>query len=177
MTRVILPVAFGSVMLSLVIRPASFADIPSIAKVRSGALTDQEISGFTVPGSGQYYSKEKLTEMWDANNRLKDDSEVFVAATGGRVIGFIVFNMNNCDDNIDNVVVAKKEQGKGVGRALVVYVEDLAKSRRMDVITTDTTEKVFLGKLMIFGRKWVMKIQGKGHLQVAILESFLWLRD
>ena len=79
-------------------------------------------------------------EMWETDNRLKDDSEVFVAVFDGKVIGFIVFNMNNCDDNIDNVVVAKKEQGNGVGRALVEYIEDLAKSRAMDVITTDTTE-------------------------------------
>lgn len=127
-------------MPSLVINPASIADIPSIAEVRSAALTDEEISGFSVPGSSLYYSKEKLMEMWDTGNRLKDDSEVFVALFDGKVVGFIVFNMNNCDDNIDNVVVAKKEQGKGVGRALVKYIEELAKSRGMDVVTTDTTE-------------------------------------
>jgi len=125
-------------MSSLVVRPASISDIPSIIEVRSGALTDQEIAGFSVPGSSLYYSK--LMEIWDTGNRLKDDSEVFVAVSDGKVIGFIVFNMNNCDDNIDNVVVARKEQGKGVGRSLVEYVEDLAKSRGMDVITTDTTE-------------------------------------
>jgi len=124
----------------LTIRPASVTDIPSIAEVRSAALTDEEISGFSVPGSSPYYSKEELMEMWETDNRLKDDSEVFVAVFDGKVIGFIVFNMNNCDDNIDNVVVAKKEQGNGVGRALVEYIEDLAKSRAMDVITTDTTE-------------------------------------
>ena len=78
--------------------------------------------------------------MWDTGSRLKDDSEVFVAVSDGKVIGFIVFNMNSCDDNIDNVVVAKKEQGKGVGRALVEYIEDLAKSRGMNAIKTDTTE-------------------------------------
>ena len=127
-------------MPSLLVRPALITDIPSIAEVRSGALTDEEISGFSVPGSSLYCSIEKLMEMWDTDNSLKDDSEVFVAVSDGKVIGFIVFNMNNCDDNIDNVVVDKKEQGKGVGKALVEYVEDLARSRGMDVITTDTTE-------------------------------------
>jgi len=125
-------------MPALSIRPASISDIPSIVEVRSGALTDKELSGFSVPGSSQYYSK--LTEMWDTNNKLKDDSEVFVAVFEGKVVGFIVFSMKQCDDNIDNIVVAKEEQGKGVGRALVEYIEDLAKSRGMDVITTDTTE-------------------------------------
>jgi len=125
-------------MPALSIRPASISDIPSIVEVRLGVLTDKELSGFSVPGSSLYYSK--LTEMWNTGNRLKDDSEVFVAVSDGKVVGFIVFSMKQCDDNIDNIVVAKKEQGKGVGRALVEYIEDLAKSRGMDVITTDTTE-------------------------------------
>ena len=127
-------------MLALVIHKASVADIPSIAEVRSGALTDHEMSGFSIPESGLYYSKEHLMEIWETDNRLRVGSEVFVAVLGSRVVGFIVFNMNNRDDNIDNVVVAKGEQGKGVGRALVEFVENLARSRGMNVITTDTTE-------------------------------------
>ena len=78
--------------------------------------------------------------MWDGGHRLKDGLEVFVADYKSKIIGFIVYNMEDCDDNIDNLVVAKKEQGKGIGRALVEYVEGLAKSRGFDVITTDTTE-------------------------------------
>lgn len=127
-------------MTSLIILPASITDVPSIVGVRSGTLTDQEISGFTVPGNNLYSSEEKLMEIWDRDNRLKDGSEVFVAVSKGKVIGFIVFNMDDYDDNIDNIVVAKKEQRKGVGRALVEYVEQLAKSRGMDIIKTDTTE-------------------------------------
>ncbi len=129
-----------SIMVSLVIREATVADIPLIAEVRSGALTEQEIFGFSVPGSGLFYSKGKLVEMWDTGNRLKEGSEVFVASFGRRVIGFIVFNMTNLDDNMDNVVVAKNEQGKGVGKALVRHVEALAKFRGMDFVTTGTTE-------------------------------------
>jgi hypothetical protein len=52
--------------------------------------------------------------MWNIGNRLKDDSEVFAAVSEGKIIGFIIFSMKQCDDNIDNIVVAKKEQGKGV---------------------------------------------------------------
>jgi GNAT superfamily N-acetyltransferase len=122
----------------LAVRPASISDIQSIVEVRSGALTNKELSGFSVSGSSLYYSK--LNEMWNTGNRLKDNSEVFVAVSEGKIVGFIVFSMKQCDDNIDNIVVAKKEQGKGVGRALVEYIEDLAKSRGMDAITTDTTE-------------------------------------
>jgi ribosomal protein S18 acetylase RimI-like enzyme len=63
-----------------------------------------------------------------------------VAEGQEKVIGFIVLNMGVSEDIIDNIIVAKEEQGKGVGRALVAYVEKLVKSRGFDVITTDTTE-------------------------------------
>lgn len=127
-------------MASLVIRPASIKDVLSIVKVRLGAFTDKEVSGFIVPGESIYASIEKMRKMWDRENFLKDGFEVFVAECEAKVVGFIVYNMNSSDDNIDNVVVAKEEQGKGVGRALVEYVEELARSRGFSVIKTDTIE-------------------------------------
>ena len=127
-------------MTALKIRPATISDVSSIVEVRLGALTDDEISGFSVPGDNLYSSVEKLCDMWDKENRLKGGFEVFVAELEGRVIGFIVFNMKSSDDNIDNVVVVRGEQGKGVGRALVGYVEELARSRGFSVLRTDTTE-------------------------------------
>lgn len=127
-------------MSSLVIRPASISDVPSIVEVRLEALTEKEISGFTVPGDNLYSSIEELQKSWDRDNRLKDGLEVFVAVFEEKVVGFIVYNMESHDDNIDKIVVAKEEQRNGVGRALVEYVEELAKSRGFDFITTDTTE-------------------------------------
>lgn len=127
-------------MTSLVIRPASIADVVSIVEARKGALTDEEISGYSIPGDNIYFSINKLRKTWDRDNRLENGFEIFVAESKGKVIGFIVYNMEDRDDNIDNLVVAIQEQGKGVGRALVEYLEKLVKSRGFDVITTDTTE-------------------------------------
>ena len=127
-------------MSSLIIRPASITDIPSIVEVRVGAFTEEEVSGFIAQGESLYASIEKLREKWDRENLLKDGFEVFVGEDKGKVVGFIVYNMKSCDDNIDNLVVAKEERGKGVGRALVEYVEALAKSRGINVMRTDTTE-------------------------------------
>lgn len=127
-------------MASLVIRPASIADVASIVEVRLGALTQKELFGFSVPGDNLYSSIVMLKKMWGRGNRLRDGFEVFVAVLEGKVIGFIVINMEVDDDNIDNIVVVKEEQGKGVGRTLVEYVERLMKSRGFDFITTDTTE-------------------------------------
>jgi ribosomal protein S18 acetylase RimI-like enzyme len=127
-------------MSSLVIRPAVIRDVSSIVEVRMGAFMEEDVSGFIVPGESLYASTEKLRKMWDKENLLKAGFEVFVAEWETNMVGFIVYNMKSCDDNIDNVVVAKKEQGKGVGRALVEYVEALAKYRGYDVMRTDTTE-------------------------------------
>ena len=128
-------------MSSLKIRPATIDDALSIAEIRVGALlTKDEVSGFVVPSDNLYSSADKLRKVWDRNNRLQDGFEVFVAERNGKEIGFIVLNMGVSDDNIDNVVVAKKEQGKGIGRALVEYVEELARSRGFSVLKTDTTE-------------------------------------
>jgi ribosomal protein S18 acetylase RimI-like enzyme len=127
-------------MSSLAIRPATINDISSIVEVRLGAFTEEEVSGFIVPGKSLYASIERLRKNWDKENLLKGDFEVFVAESEGKVVGFIVYNMKISDDNIENVVVAKEEQGKGVGKALVEYVESLAKSRGINVMRTDTTE-------------------------------------
>jgi ribosomal protein S18 acetylase RimI-like enzyme len=127
-------------MPSLVIRPASIIDVPSIVEIRVGALTEDELSGFVVHGESLYSSVKKLRDEWDTENRLKNGIEVFVAENMEQVNGFIVYNMDDPDDNIDNLVVAKQEQGKGIGRALVKYIERLAKSRGFDIVTTDTTE-------------------------------------
>ena len=115
-------------------------DISSIVEVRLGAFTEKEVAGFIIPGESLYASAEKLQKRWDRENRLKDGFEVFVAERQGKVIGFIVYNMKSYDDNIDNLVVALEEQGKGVGSALVKYVEGLAKSKGYDIMRTDTTE-------------------------------------
>ena len=127
-------------MLMLKIRPATVNDISSIVEIRLGALTEEEVSGYVVPSDNICSSVKKLQEVWYRENKLTGGFEVFVAEKEGKVIGFTVYNMKSVDDNIDNIVVTKEEQGKGVGRALVEYLEEMAKSRGLSVITTDTTE-------------------------------------
>ncbi len=80
-----------------------------------------------------------------------------MAEREARVVGFIVYNMRSLDDNIDNLVVEKEEQGKGVGKALVEFVEELARSRGYDVIKTVQPRmlKMFHGNRMVSGEKLV----------------------
>lgn len=126
-------------MTSFTIRPASIRDVPLIVDIRLGAVTEEDIFEFGIPGDNSFTSNEKLREIWVIENKLKEGFEVFVAESQYKIIGFIVFTMKGCD-NIDNIVIAENEQNKGVGRALVEYVENLARTRGFSMIGTDTTE-------------------------------------
>lgn len=130
------------IMQGLVIRPASIADLSSIINIRLSSVRKEELIGFSSPNSDLYWLNNKLEEDWIEKNKLKNGFEVFVAEKKGQIVGFIFFNMNNHEDNIDNIVVSKEERKKGIGGVLVKYVEKLAKSRGFDIITTDTTENV-----------------------------------
>jgi len=127
-------------MTSLVIRAAAVKDVSSIVRIRLTALTEEEIRGFSAPEFATYSSIEELRKVWSRENRLKDGFEVFVAEDEGKMVGFIVFKMERDSGCIDNIVVVKEEQGKGIGRALVAYVEGIAKSKGCYLMKTDTTE-------------------------------------
>jgi GNAT superfamily N-acetyltransferase len=129
-----------SYMSSLVIRVATIRDISGIVKIRLKTLTDEEISGFSAPEFATTSSNEKLLKLWDKGNRLKDGFEVFLAEDEGRLLGYMMFKLEGDSGYIDDIVVAKEEQGKGVGRALVTYAEGVAKSQKCYLMKTDTTE-------------------------------------
>ena len=132
--------SLDSYMPSLLIRAATIGDIPSIVKIRIRTLSDEEISGFSAPEFAITSSNEKLLKVWDRGNRLKDGFEVFLAEDDGRAVGYIMFKVEGDSGYIDDIVVAKEEQGKGVGRALVTHAEGVAKSRECYMMKTDTTE-------------------------------------
>lgn len=128
--------------MTLIIRKATQKDIPAIVKVRHTAFTEKEVEGFTTPTPSIYCSPQKLMKEWVHDNVLKQGWEIFVAENNQKIVGFIVFKLNNDFGYIDNINVAKTMQGKGIGKALVEYVEKLAKSAGIDVMKTDTTENL-----------------------------------
>jgi GNAT superfamily N-acetyltransferase len=125
---------------ALVIRAAVVKDIPSIVEVRLATLTEDEIRGFSAQEFPSYYSNEELTKGWTEGNKLKDGFEVLAAEVDEEMVGFIVFKLENNYDCIDNIVVVKEKQGKGIGRALVEYAEGIAESKGIYLMKTDTTE-------------------------------------
>jgi ribosomal protein S18 acetylase RimI-like enzyme len=130
-------------MTSVMIRPATVKDVSSIVRIRLATLTKKEIRGFSAPALTTTYSlTEELRKMWDRGNRLKNGFEVCVAEDDAKIVGFIVFKMEHDYGYIDNIVVSKQKQGKGIGRALVTYTEGIAKAKGCYLMKTDTTENV-----------------------------------
>ena len=127
-------------MKNISIREASIEDIESIVRVRRTAFTDKEIRGFTTPGRSIFYSVSRLKRAWKEDNRLKGEWEIYVALDKQSIVGFIVFKVEKSAGYIDNINVAKQQKGKGVGKALVTRVEEIARSRGIRVMKTDTTE-------------------------------------
>jgi len=128
-------------MTSVMIRQATVRDVSSIVRIRLATLTEKEIRGFSAPALTTTYSlTEELRKMWDRGNRLKNGFEVFVAKAEAKIVGFIVFKMEHGYGYIDNIVVSKEKQGKGIGRALVTYAEGIAKAKGCYLMKTDTTE-------------------------------------
>jgi len=120
-------------VVDVIIREATREDIPSIVEVRRASTTEEEIIGFTAPEWGTFLDVEKLRNEWTTGNRLKEDYEV-------QIVGYLVFKREHEHLYIDVLNVKKREQGKGVGKALLEYLERLAIESGLARIETDTTE-------------------------------------
>ena len=126
--------------MALKIRAATKEDIHSMVKLRLATLTNDEVRGFSAPEFAFTSSTAKLRGVWGQENKLKDGFEVFIGEAKSRLVGYIMFKTEGNFGYIDDIVVDKQEQGKGIGKALVGYVEDLAKSKGCSIMKTDTTE-------------------------------------
>jgi ribosomal protein S18 acetylase RimI-like enzyme len=122
------------------IRKASDGDILSIVQVSLASASKEETEGFAAPEWMTYSSTEELKKVWRTGNRLGDGCEVVVAEKERRIVGFIVFKVESDHIYIDNIDITREEQRRGIGRALVAHVENLALAKGYSSVKTDTTE-------------------------------------
>ena len=127
-------------MKDIAIREATADDIHAIVRVRRAAFTEEEVRGWTTPEHSIFFSRPALRAAWDKNDTLKEGWKIAVAERGGNVSGFIVFGIKDGCGFIENLNVAKPQQRMGVGKALVLYVENSAKAAGCRLMKTDTTE-------------------------------------
>ena len=81
-----------------------------------------------------------MLEDYDALIRA---GEVWVLAEGGEVLGVLV--MRPAEDHlfVDNVAVAPRHQGRGLGRELVAFAEERAEGAGLAEIRLYTNEKMW----------------------------------
>lgn len=124
----------------VIIREAMKGDIPSIVEVRRASTTEEETIGFTTAEWGTFLDVEKLRNEWTTGNRLKDDYEVVVSEIDKQIVGFLVFKREQEHMYLDAVHIRKSEQKKGIGSALLEYLERLTIECGLGRIETDTVE-------------------------------------
>ncbi len=109
------------------VRPATDADLPQVAAIWAPILRDT-----TITFASDARPSAVLARM--VADRRKGGYEFLVAAEGGRVLGFATYSQfragNGYATSMEHtVILAPDASGRGVGRALMLAVEDHARGR------------------------------------------------
>ncbi|HDZ35628.1 MAG TPA: GNAT family N-acetyltransferase [Thermococcus sp.] len=128
------------------VRPATLDDVRGIVEVHtagekaSGGIYDRYIRG------GPWMALETLAIH--LNSLLLDDQLVAVAELGGKIVGEVevLFSEEPIGGklrrigHVDVIEVHPDYRGRGVGRALMEFVEDAARERGAEMLTTQPDE-------------------------------------
>lgn len=80
-----------------------------------------------------------MSENYDA---LLESQNLYVSRLDGCVIGAIHLLQMNDSLSIINLVFAPAAQGRGYGRLLMIFAEDMARTHRLPALTLYTNEKM-----------------------------------
>jgi GNAT superfamily N-acetyltransferase len=121
-------------------------DIPSIVWCNLTAKTLEEIIGYGPPLDQRIFAnEERLERAWGSGNEVEGEL-AYVYEQVGKVVAFVVIRVEPDAIELDNIDVAKDFQGKGIGEALVRFVEDLARDLSKKYVTLDTSRNQETGK-------------------------------
>jgi len=113
-------------------------DIPSIVWCNLTAKTLEEIFGYGPSLDQRLFANEKrLIKAWGSENEV-DGGLAYVYERSGKVVAFVVITVQPDAIDLGNIDVAKDFQGKGIGEALVRFVEDLARDLSKKYVTLHT---------------------------------------
>jgi GNAT superfamily N-acetyltransferase len=73
---------------------------------------------------------------------LVDEGKVFVLREEGNLLGCVLIARDGDAVSVDNLCVAPAMQGKGYGRILMEYAEEMARSQNLDAVILYTNEKM-----------------------------------
>ena len=128
------------------IRAATKVDIPNIVRCNLTAKTLEETIGYAPPLEQRTFADQnKLKRAWESRNQVEGEF-VYVFEENEEVVAYVLIEVQPDAIEIDNVDVAKNMQGKGIGKALVKFVEDLAREQGKKYVTLGTSRNQETGK-------------------------------
>lgn len=118
---------------SLEFRRAVPSDVDSIERIQVDAIRH---------GTGDHYQPEAIEAWAGAFNRdgfaeKVEDDEVWVAEDGGRTVGYASLDPSTYE--IDSVYVAPEAAGRGIGRALMEHILEVARDHRLENVWLDAS--------------------------------------
>jgi N-acetylglutamate synthase-like GNAT family acetyltransferase len=117
-----------------IIRKASLKDYKTIINIMEESATEEELRGFVPPEGTSSKFLEELKEALTHSNH-----GVVIAEKDGIALGFAYYLIQDDFAEIAEVDVRKKNQGQGVGRALVQNIERIARERGLNRLITGTS--------------------------------------
>jgi ribosomal protein S18 acetylase RimI-like enzyme len=127
------------------IRLATKEDIPQIVWCDRTAVSDSEVVGYGLPSGKRVFANEdKLRANWQGD--YVEGRLVYVFEEDRRVLGFIQVRVDPDAVELYDVDVASEHQSRGIGRALVDFVENLAKNLGKHYVTLGTSRNLETGR-------------------------------
>ena len=122
------------------IRLATKHDIPQIVHIDQTAVVDDELVGYGPPASKRVFADEdKLRAVWVGKS--VEGMLVYVIEEDERILGFSLIRVDPDAVELDDIVVAIEHQRRGIGTAMVGFVENLARNLGKQYVTLGTTRK------------------------------------
>ena len=131
------------------IRPATKEDIPQIVWCNRTAVRDSELVGYGLPVAKRVFaSEDKLSANWLSGNQVREETApyVYVLERDGCVLGYTQIRIDPHAVELDNIVVAREHQLTGIGKAIVDFVENLAKNLGKQYVTLGTSRNIETGR-------------------------------
>lgn len=120
------------------IRLATKYDIPQIVHIDQTAIVDDELVGYGPPAGKRVFADEdKLRAVWVGNS--VEGMLVYVIEEEERILGFTLIRIDSDAVELDDIIIAIEHQRRGLGTAMVEFVENLARDLGKQYVTLGTT--------------------------------------
>jgi RimJ/RimL family protein N-acetyltransferase len=121
------------------VRDASRRDIAGIVAAAATSIADGEDVGFGTTGSGASFTDpEALAAAWEEPN-VVGGQEVVVADLDGTAVGYATLEDRGEALELVNIDVRGDLQGRGIGTAIVRFVEERARREAKRAVTLGTS--------------------------------------